>query len=163
MELKKLGIEYTLPLDDLDMLALNKNLQSAEYHVQKMNANCRALVDFLKSHSKIKKVFSVQENKHHQKYLKHEQAYGSIISIELYGEIKDFYDRIQFVKGPSFGTQFTIVCPYFYLAHYKLVQDKSRSGLLNQLGIDRNLIRISVGCEPIEIITAEFSRVLESI
>ena len=163
LELKKQGIEYTLPLDDLDMLALNKTLQSAESHVQTMNSNCRALVDFLKSHSKIKKVFSVQENKHHKKYLKHEQAYGSIISIELYEEIKDFYDTIQFVKGPSFGTQFTIICPYFYLAHYELVQDKSTSGLLYQLGIDRNLIRISVGCEPIEIIIAEFSRVLESI
>lgn len=163
LELKKQGIKYTLPLGDLDILALNKTLQSAESHVQTMNSNCRALVDFLKSHSKIKKVFSVQENKHHKKYLKHEQAYGSIISIELYEEIKGFYDAIQFVKGPSFGTQFTIICPYFYLAHYELVQDKSTSGLLHQLEIDRNLIRISVGCEPIEIIIAEFSRVLESI
>ena len=114
-------------------------------------------------HSKVKKVFAVQENAHRKKYLKHEQAFGSIISIELYESIEIFYDAIQFVKGPSFGTQFTIICPYFYLAHYDLVQDKSASGLLNQLGIDRNLIRISVGCEPIDETIAEFSRVLDLI
>lgn len=162
-ELKKQGLEYTLPLYDLDVLALNKALQSAEISVQTMNANCLQLANFLKSHPKVRKIFAVQENVYHQKYLKHEQAYGSIISIELHEGIELFYDAIQFVKGPSFGAQFTIICPYFYLAHYQLVQDKSASGLLNQLGIDRNLIRISVGCEPIDAIIAEFTRVLELI
>ena len=161
--LKKHGLEYALPLYDLDMLALKDTLQSAESYVQTMNANGRQLTNFLKAHPKVKKVFAVQENAHRKKYLKHEQAFGSIISIELYESIETFYDAIQFVKGPSFGTQFTIICPYFYLAHYDLVQDKSASGLLNQLGIDRNLIRISVGCEPIEDIIAEFSRVLNLI
>lgn len=163
LKLKKEGLEYVLPLYDLDLLALNTTLQSAESYVQTMNSNCRQLVDYLKSHPKVKRVFAVQESAHHTKYLKHEQAFGSIISIELYEEIEHFYDPIQFVKGPSFGTQFTIICPYFYLAHYQLVQDKSPSSLLHQLGIDRNLIRISVGCEPIDAIIAEFSRVLESI
>ena len=67
----------------------------------------RQLTDFLKAHPKVKKVFAVQENAHRKKYLKHEQAFGSIISIELYESIETFYDAIQFVKGPSFGTQFT--------------------------------------------------------
>ena len=111
----------------------------------------------------MKKVFAVHENANRKKYLKHNQAFGSIISIELFKSIEPFYNAIQFVKGPSFGTQFTIICPYFYLAHYELVQDKSASGLLNQLGMDRNLIRISVGCEPIEDTIAEFSRVLDLI
>ena len=163
LALKKQGLKYALPLYDLDLLALNTTLQSAESYVQTMNSNCRQLAEFLKSHPKVKKVFAVQESTHHKKYLKHEQAYGSIISIELYETIERFYDPIQFVKGPSFGTQFTIICPYFYLAHYELVQDTSAAGVLNHLGIDRNLIRISVGCEPIETIIAEFSRVLESI
>lgn len=162
-ELKKQGLKYALPLYDLDMLALNRTLQTAESHIQTMNTNCRQLANYLKSHPKIRKLFAVQENAEHQKYLKHGQAYGSIISIELDEGIEHFYDSIQFVKGPSFGTQFTIICPYFYLAHYELVQDNSASGLLNQLGMDRNLIRISVGCEPIEEIIAEFSRVLELI
>ena len=158
--LKKHVLEYALPLYDLDMLALKDTLQSAEFYVQTMNENSRQLTDFLKVHPKVKKVFSVQENTHRKKYLKNEQAFCSIISIELYESIEPFYNAIQFVKGPSFGTQFTIICPYFYLAHYELVRDKSASGLLNELGIDRNLIRISVGCEPIEEIIAEFTRVL---
>ena len=118
--------------------------------------------DFLKAHPKVKK-YSQCRRIHRKKYLKHEQTIGSIISIELYESIEPFYDEIQFVKGPSFGTQFTIICPYFYLAHYDLVQDKSASGIMNQLGMDRNLIRISVGCEPIKDIITEFSRVLDLI
>ena len=118
--------------------------------------------ELLKVHPKVK-VFAVQENGYCKKYLKHDLAYGSIISIELYDSIEPFYDAIQFVKGPSFGTQFTIICPYFYLAHYDLIQDKTDSGLFNQLGIDPNLVRISVGCEPIEDLIAEFSRALDLI
>ena len=85
--LKKHGLEYALPLYDLDMLALKDTLQSAESYVQTMNANGRQLTDFLKAHPKVKKVFAVQENAHRKKYLKHEQAFGSIISIELYESI----------------------------------------------------------------------------
>ena len=68
-----------------------------------------------------------------------------------------FYDRVQLVKGPSFGTDFTIVCPYFYLAHYDLVMDTSPNNLCDRLGMDRNLIRISVGCEPIEELLGAFA------
>lgn len=163
LKLKEQIDEYLLPLYDLDMLTLNNALQSAESYIQIMNENCCQLANFLKQHPKVKKVFSVQESTLHRKYLKHGDAFGSIISIELDGALEDFYDPIQFVKGPSFGTQFTIVCPYFYLAHYDLVKDESGSGFLNHLGIEPNLIRISVGCEAIDDLIEEFSRVLELV
>lgn len=162
-ELKAYVKEHALALYDLDMMALSKTLKSAKSQIQMMNENTRQLVDYLKQHPKVKKVFAVSESAHHQEYLKHNRAYGSIISIELEDHIKSFYDRIQLVKGPSFGADFTILCPYFYLAHYELVMDQTDSSLLKTLGIDRNLIRISVGCEPIEDLISEFSKALSEL
>lgn len=160
-ELKE-GIERNaIPLYGADLAALHKSMRGAELSVECMNENTRRLVDFLKRHPKIKKVFSVSENQQHRSYLKHEHANGSIISVELKGSMEAFYDRLQLVKGPSFGADFTIVCPYFYLAHYDLVLDTSPSNLLGRLGMNRNLIRISVGCEPIEDLLSAFAPALD--
>lgn len=162
-ELKE-GIERNaIPLYGADLLALQTSMRGAELSVECMNENTRRLVDFLKRHPKITKVFSVSENQQHRSYLKHEHANGSIISVELKGSMEAFYDRVQLVKGPSFGTDFTIVCPYFYLAHYDLVLDTSPNNLCDRLGMDRNLIRISVGCEPVEELLSALASALDAL
>ena len=111
----------------------------------------------------MRRVFSVSENQREHAYLNGAYAQGSIVSIELAGSMEVFYDRVQLVKGPSFGTDFTIVCPYFYLAHYDLVMDTSPNNLCDRLGMDRNLIRISVGCEPIEELLGAFASALDAL
>ena len=153
------------PLYNLDVRRLSEVFKHAGSRVAEMNANCQHLARFLKAQPKVKKIYSVSENNMDvgRDYLKSEDALGSIISIELQDScsVEAFYNRLQVVKGPSFGAEFTIVCPYFYLAHYTLVLDKSPSGVLNQLGIDRNLIRISVGCEPVDALIQAFSEALQ--
>ena len=52
------------------------------------------------------------------------------------------------MKGPSFGTRFTLLSPFMYLAHYDLVTSPKGCDQLRQIGIDPDLIRISVGEEP---------------
>ena len=156
------SVEQTrVPLYDLDALRLNEMLNQVPDRIAQMNRNCKALAEYLKGHPKVKKLFSVSENKEDSSYLKGASAYGSILSIELEGSLERFYDALDLVKGPSFGAEFTIVCPYFYLAHYDLVLDESSEGVFNRLGIDRNLIRISVGCESIESLIQSFSAALD--
>ncbi|MEC9123314.1 MAG: hypothetical protein VX969_04150, partial [Verrucomicrobiota bacterium] len=68
---------------------------------------------------------------------------------------KDFYDNLPMLKSPSFGTRFSLCCPYVYLAHYKLI--KSETGLeeLKRAGLSPFLCRLSVGSEqPDQIIDA---------
>ncbi|MAV39567.1 MAG: hypothetical protein CML12_03190 [Puniceicoccaceae bacterium] len=151
-ELKAVVQTHAISLYGADLIALGASMRGAEASVERMNENTRSVVAFLKRHPKVKRVFAVSENQHERSYLKHSQALGSIVSFEVKGSMEAFYDHLQLVKGPSFGTDFTIVCPYFYLAHYDLVVDTSPQGLLNQLGIDRNTLRISVGCESVDSI-----------
>jgi len=51
------------------------------------------------------------------------------------------------LKSPSFGTEFSLCCPYVYLAHYNLMKSKSGNALLKEAGISPSLCRLSVGLE----------------
>ena len=64
------------------------------------------------------------------------------------------------MTGPSFGTNFTPVCPFMYLAHYVLVTTDEGRNFLRAIGIDPDLIRISVGTEPISAIIEVFEEAL---
>jgi cystathionine gamma-synthase len=67
------------------------------------------------------------------------------------------------MKGPSFGTEFTLVCPFMYLAHYELVTTDEGRNFLRSIGIDPDLIRISVGTEPIADIIEVFEEALSCL
>jgi cystathionine gamma-synthase len=58
-----------------------------------------------------------------------------------------FYDACAVVKGPSFGTTFTLQCPFLYLAHYDLVSTEEGRAHLYSHGLNPYLVRVSVGCE----------------
>ena len=64
------------------------------------------------------------------------------------------------MNGPSFGTRFTLLCPFLYLAHYDLVTSKTGRAVLKEVGIDPELIRISVGIEAYDEIEAVFEEAL---
>ena len=83
-----------------------------------------------------------------------------MVAIELHEKIQPFFDALNVMKGPSFGTKFTLVCPYMYLAHYDLVTTDEGRRFLRSIGIDPDLIRISVGTEPISEIIEVFKEAL---
>ncbi|BEI82063.1 hypothetical protein CcaverHIS002_0212230 [Cutaneotrichosporon cavernicola] len=52
-----------------------------------------------------------------------------------------FYDTLPCAKGPSLGTSFTLASPYAILAHYTELDWAA------QFGVERDLVRISIGQE----------------
>lgn len=56
-----------------------------------------------------------------------------------------FYDHWEVCKGPSFGMTCTLACPYTLLAHYAELEWAA------QYGLTAELIRVSLGTEPIEV------------
>ena len=78
---------------------------------------------------------------------------GCVASFELKGSFESFYDRLEMLKSPSFGTQFTLCCPYVYLAHYKMIKSENGRKALAEAGLSHNLLRISVGTEEPDQIT----------
>jgi cystathionine gamma-synthase len=64
------------------------------------------------------------------------------------------YDRLEVNKGPSFGTVFTLACPFTLLAHY------TELDWAEACGVSRYLLRLSVGLEDPEALWARLARAL---
>jgi len=88
----------------------------------------------------------------------HDDAVGGMISVTFTEDFSRVYDHLNFAKGPSLGTEFTLLMPYVYLAHYDLISTRKGRELLAENGIPVNLLRISVGTENVDEIIDEFER-----
>ena len=143
---------------DLARLALEMELAPAV--IERMNANAVKLCAFLLGHPAVKTIFCASCSERIDEIAKSDGPFGAVVSIELTGDVEKFYDTIELMKGPSFGTRFTLLCPFMYLAHYDLVTSDKGREFLKSIGIAPELIRISVGEEPYEAIEAVFERAL---
>ena len=146
------------PLYIADAEVLLSNLKGYAKRNTTTNSNALALVDFLKNHPAVKNVWhpSVTHTEQYESVMRKNGGHGGLISIALTNPKKapKVYDSLKLSKGPSFGTPFTLVCPYTLLAHYQEL------AWTEDCGVPKNLIRISVGLEPAETIIAAFQQAL---
>lgn len=129
-----------------DALYLERNSRDFEIRSKKINHNAAAVVELLQASPLIRDVFypSISDTKKYYDELKApEGGYGGLISLVFHKpeHAITFFDAIQLHKGPSLGTNFSLACPYAVLAHYQELDE------VEKWGVDRNLIRISVGLE----------------
>ena len=68
-----------------------------------------------------------------------------------------FYDVVRVSKGPSLGNNFTLLCPYTLLAHYAELE------WAESVGIDRHLLRFSIGLEQVDELKQRLSQALQHI
>lgn len=131
--------------------------------MEQINRNTVLLTEFLQNHPAVEKVFGAYtgaSGKNYTALQRRPDSPGGMISIKLRKPVAEFYDRVQTAKGPSFGTVFTILCPFLYLAHYNLVSSEEGRRSLARCGIDPELVRISLGTENSEEIIAAFNEAL---
>ncbi|SSD59672.1 related to Cystathionine gamma-synthase [Saccharomycodes ludwigii] len=85
-------------------------------------------------------------------------GYGTLCSVTFYDleKAKAFYDNLKVCKGPSLGTNFTLSCPYTLLAHYFDLEEAAEHGL------DKTLIRISIGMENREELKTVFNKAIKA-
>lgn len=151
---------YHVPPYRRDLARLVYEAGTAVDVISQMNANTLRLLAYLKDHPAVKRVFYAGEEERFASLQSAEGGGGAVLSIELAGSMEVFYDVIRVMKGPSFGTRFTLLCPFLYLAHYDLVTSKTGRAVLKEAGIDPELIRISVGIEAYDEIEAVFEEAL---
>jgi cystathionine gamma-synthase len=144
---------------DLSRFALE--LAEAPEVVRQMNANAAKLCKFLKTQESVAHIYCAGCSEHISGVAKGEGPVGAVISIELKGSMRKFYDAVRMMKGPSFGTRYSLLCPFLYLAHYELVSEPEGRAFLASVGLDPDLIRISVGAEPYEEIEAVIAEALD--
>jgi cystathionine gamma-synthase len=128
-----------------------------------MNASTLKVAAFLEGHPAVQQVWWALQPSTRANYLKiarTPQSVGGIISFTLKGPLEKFYDRVRLPKGPSFGMQTTLISPFLYLAHYDLVTSAAGRAELAAHGLAPDLLRLSVGTEPVDDIIATLAEAL---
>jgi cystathionine gamma-synthase len=135
-------------------IVLLRNLEGFERRMQAINRNTEAIVSRLQASDDIAQVFypgvvgADQENLAQALF---SPGRSGLVSFLLKDGTREglarFYDNVSapVMKGPGFGGETSLLCPYVMLAHYH--DDKA---VLDKLGLDFHLIRLSVGVEPLD-------------
>ncbi|KAF8342770.1 pyridoxal phosphate-dependent transferase [Cantharellus anzutake] len=79
-------------------------------------------------------------------------GWGGLFSVTFTSDTASeaFFDALSCDKGPSLGTNFTLACPYTILAHYNELDWAA------EYGVERGLVRVSIGLEDEEELESMF-------
>lgn len=166
------ALKRSLPLDDAfiveqDARALLEDSADVLKRLAKVNSTTSAIVQRLSAHPLVQSLFypELTNAEGYSAFLKAGDSsagtprFGPLFSVVLKGGLATasaFYDALDVAKGPSLGTNFTICCPYTLLAHYNELD------FAEACGVDRNLLRFSVGLEDAEALWAAIDRALHA-
>ncbi|NVJ53286.1 MAG: PLP-dependent transferase [Campylobacteraceae bacterium] len=147
-----------------ELQRLSFQIKDYEKRVKTISSNTKKLISYLENSKLIKKVYHCMDEENKELYsqtIVDNNSYCGVISILFTKPLTQSYDKLNFAKGPSLGTEFTLLMPYTYLAHYDLILTKEGRKHLEEVKLPVDLIRISVGVEPIEEIINEFKKLEE--
>jgi len=144
-----------------DVVFLERNSRDFASRVDRVNANAEAIYQALKANPLVKHIYyprSPDTIANYEKCRIPGGGYGGLLSVVFHDKrhAMAFYDAIDTAKGPSLGTNFTLVSPYVLLAHYNELSWAA------SLGVDPDLIRISVGLEDTKHLASVFQAALAS-
>ena len=153
-----------VPLHALDAAALAPQAAQVAQVTAKLSANATELARRLAAHPSVVRVRTALTGPtadHYRAIMRPGAGAGSLVTVELReGAMRRAYDRLAVVKGPSFGLAFTIASPFLWLAHFEEVTNEQGRAHIRAAGLDPDLLRISVGLEPIEEIWSAFEAAL---
>ncbi|AAS52846.2 AER164Cp [Eremothecium gossypii ATCC 10895] len=149
-----------------DAIYLERNSRDCASRSLRVNKNTELLLEkVLLPHqgSLFKKIFyptlTSEETKRNYDAVrcKPDGGYGGLFSLTFHEEnrAKVFFDTLELCKGPSLGTNFTLACPYTVLAHY------AEMDVVAEYGLERSLVRVSVGLEDFDHLRKVFQRAID--
>lgn len=144
-----------------DIQRMAYEIKDYKKRMEKISLNTKKLVEYFKTSPIIDKIFyclSDENRINYEKLMIDDSSWVGIVSITFKKDFEKIYNNINLCKGPSLGTEFTLLMPYTYLAHYDYLQTKKGLDFLNTIGLPKDLLRISVGVENIDTIINEFKR-----
>ncbi|MDB6168143.1 MAG: Cys/Met metabolism pyridoxal-phosphate-dependent protein [Verrucomicrobia bacterium] len=151
------------PIHPRDLSRLAVEIARTGALLKRVHASVPRVVAFLEKHPAVGEVFWALRADSRENYLRvarSPDAVGAMITFTLRGSLEKFYDRLRLPKGPSFGMETTLICPFMYLAHYDLVTTEGGRAQLAANGLDPDLLRLSIGTEPVEDIIATLAEAL---
>lgn len=151
------------PVYSRDIARLASQIGDTTALMAQINRTTPAVVEFLRSHPRIEELYWSHHPASRENYLKLARGadtLGSMISFVVDMPVAQFYDRLTLAKGPSFGMKTTLICPFIYLAHYDLVTSETGRATLAASGLHPELLRLSIGAEPANVIIAALAEAL---
>ena len=146
------------PLYIGDAEILLSNLKGYARRMKTVNATGLELAAWLADHPAVAQVWhpSLTTRENYEAVRRKDGGYGGLLSFVLKAPKKTpkVYDALRLSKGPSFGTPFTLVCPYTMLAHYHELE------WAEACGVPAHLLRVSCGLEPVATLIAAFDEAL---
>ncbi len=147
------------PLSNPDIIALENASRDISERLPKLNQACIKLKGQLEHHPEISNVLHPEECSNFRSLMRPGAGYGCLLSFELkegLSKAKRVYNALEVCKGPSLGTNFTLVCPYVFLAHYEELE------WAESCGVPSHLLRISVGLENHQDLWNRFKKALSA-
>lgn len=151
------------PLHARDLARLAWQIRDYQAVLAETGRAARELADFLEAHPGVARVHRGLTDPFRENYARLVPPNGGeppVFTVVFQKPLAEVYDKLRMVKGPSFGTIFTIASPFLYLAHYDLVTSPEKRRWLESIGLAPELLRVSVGREPIEELKAAFAEAL---
>ncbi|ORY16982.1 pyridoxal phosphate-dependent transferase [Clohesyomyces aquaticus] len=146
----------------MDASVLYRNCLDFPTRVQTANSNALAVVKFLQMQDIISHVnypTTVATKNLYDIYRRPNGGYGYLLSLVFKNPEHAIwlYDSIDLCKGPSCGTNFTLVLPYSQVSHaFELDWAESQ-------GVSKHIVRISVGLEEKSILISKLQQALQAV
>lgn len=145
---------------------LLRSLETVALRMERAADNARRICEFLRGHPKVERVgylgFLDPHSEQGRIYARHCSGAGSTFSLTLAGgeaESFRFLDALQLVKlAVSLGGTESLASHPAAMTHLSVPVERRR-----QLGIDDNLVRISIGIEDADDLIADFAQALEAV
>ena len=147
------------PLHALDLVALATQIGRMSEVTRRLSANAAEIARRLAAHPSVARVRTADQGPTaaaYRRLLRPGAGAGSLITLELRGDMRRVYDRLAVAKGPSFGLRYTLAAPFLWLAHFEEVTSEEGRAHIRAAGLDPDLLRISVGLEPVDEIWNAF-------
>jgi cystathionine gamma-synthase len=135
--------QTTLYGRDAEVLAANT--EGLEERVASANRGADVIAEFLANHPAVERVWYPKfvDRPQYEALMLPGAGFGGLMSFVLNNQKRTprVYDAMQWCKGPSLGTNFSLACSYSLLAHYRELD------WAEECGVPAKLLRLSVGME----------------
>ena len=148
-------------MSPFDSWLLIRSLKTLRVRVEYAQNNTLKLIDFLKTHPAVEKIYFPTENNNRGKAIHESQALGggAVFSFTLKdaSKVKSFFESLRVaVFAVSLGGVETLVTHPSSMTHTEIPEEEK-----NARGITNTLIRVAVGLENIDDLIADFKQALE--
>jgi cystathionine gamma-synthase len=143
---------------------LERGLKSFALRMEHHNRAGMAIAHMLESHPKIEKIWypGLESHPDHRIAIRQMRGFGSVITFLLKGgdkETRKFIDSLElFLITPSLGGSESLVTQMSTMSFFDYPEDYRRS-----IGMVDNLVRIALGLEDVDDLTADLKQALDKI